>query len=227
MGSRGQSASKGRRRAEARAARARAINEPEQKPQETREEKLAREKAFRESHVNFMGEWVEKPQTLSGWVEMGKVHELFSNKVEREYSGEVYEHEVTKSAEEIKEILKGINDLDVDVSRMKSPDKMVEKILEATRDHNLEKAKKDREWAVNLVGGTVNDVRGRNRPAMDGKDLKELLGINIKLYRDKAAAKAWHREWTKVLHPDNNPGNPKAETAMRRITDYYKMMIGR
>lgn len=187
--------------------------------------KEARTPEWYEQHVSFMGEWVEKPKTLSGWVEMGKVHELFSNKETKEFFGEAYEYEATKSAEEIKEILKGMNDMEVDVSRMKNPQKMVEKILEATRTHNLEKAKKDHNWAINILGSTEFKTGLGSGSALDGKDLTEFLGMTRNLYRDKAAAKAWHREWSKVLHPDNNPGNPKAEKAMRRLTELYKIMV--
>lgn len=221
MGSRGQSASKGRRRAEARAARGKAINEPEKKPQETREERLARVKAFQESHVNFMGEWVDKPQTLSGYGEMGKLHDVL---------GVTAAGNTTKSAEELKEIIGQMNDLKVDVSRMKNPNKMVEKILDAAGRHNLEKAKSDKDWAINILGKTSSEFSygtytDREMPAFNGQDRAEFLGLNPKLYADRAAAKQWHREWTKILHPDNNPNNPLARNAMAQVQRIYERMV--
>ena len=49
------------------------------------------------------------------------------------------------------------------------------------------------------------------------------LGITTELYRDKDAAKAWHRKMVKLVHPDNC-NHPMAAQAFREVTRMYSRM---
>lgn len=49
------------------------------------------------------------------------------------------------------------------------------------------------------------------------------LGITTSLYRDKDAAKAWHRRMVKLVHPDNC-NHPMAARATQEVTRMYKRM---
>ena len=49
------------------------------------------------------------------------------------------------------------------------------------------------------------------------------LGITTELYKDKDAAKAWHRKMIKLVHPDNCT-HPMAAQATQEVTRMYKRM---
>lgn len=50
------------------------------------------------------------------------------------------------------------------------------------------------------------------------------LGVTAGLYRDKEAAKAWHRRMIKLVHPDNCD-HPMAAEAAREVTRMYNRMM--
>lgn len=137
------------------------------------------------------------PRTIGEYSELGRVHEMLEG----------------KSADELKKILSEYDDIGVgDVGRLRNPDKIREKILNAVYENNLKKATADHNWGINAINRT------------DGADRTEILGITIKQYSDADAAKKWYRNWSKITHPDNNPGNPGAKKAFDEVAWRYKRM---
>ena len=56
---------------------------------------------------------------------------------------------------------------------------------------------------------------------VDGKRRNQLLGITSEMYENKEAAKKWYKSLSIKIHPDKNPGDPKAVEAFSKLKGLY------
>ena len=62
---------------------------------------------------------------------------------------------------------------------------------------------------------------------LDGPERADVFGILAGHYGNPYLAKKWHKEMSKLVHPDNNRGNSKARDAVQWVNDAYEGMTYR
>ena len=167
--------------------------------------------------TRFGDDWVETPHDMAGWALLGRLGEQMEG----------------KTADELKRMVaENAGDLKVgDISRMRNAEKIKQKVLEAAQARNLEYFKKNPSWLIHALAGGEYETRqiggvmysGNNR-GYEGRSLVEALGVKPKLYNDRAAGKDWYRTLSRIVHPDNNLGNPEALAAFGEINRVYSRM---
>lgn len=61
---------------------------------------------------------------------------------------------------------------------------------------------------------------------LDGESRLKKLGVSATHFSSKKAAKTWHNQISKVIHPDVC-SHQKAAIAMAKLNDLYQQMVGR
>ena len=61
---------------------------------------------------------------------------------------------------------------------------------------------------------------------LDGEQRLKKLGVSATHFSSKKAAKTWHNQISKVIHPDVC-SHQKAAIAMAKLNDLYQQMVGR
>lgn len=161
-----------------------------------------------ENYKRFLGGIDRGSSSIVNDVDAGRIHEIIGYNMAGKPS---------KTAEELKQIAQDLNDSGIKVtipSGMKNARTIASRIISEVANHNYERAKADHEWAIKMI-----NAAGRNQTK-----LAEILqvGDDEKYWRHqrKDDGKDWYRRWSRILHPDNNPGVPGAQEAFNTLKSF-------